>query len=42
MTGKINACQAVIGKDALITQAELTMKKYQKRLGQILIYNQHE
>jgi len=39
MTEKINACQAVIGKIAQITQAEVTMKKYQKKFGQILIYN---
>jgi hypothetical protein len=39
MTGKINAYQAVIGKAVLITQAEVTRKKYQKKFGQTLIYN---
>jgi hypothetical protein len=39
MTGKINACQAVIGKAVPITQAKVTRKKYQKKLGQTLIYN---
>jgi hypothetical protein len=36
---KIIACQAVIGKVVLITQAEVTKKKYQRKFDPILNYN---
>jgi hypothetical protein len=37
----ISACLAVIGKVVLITQAEVTKRKYQRRFGQILIYRKY-
>jgi hypothetical protein len=36
---RIIAYPQVIGKAVLITQAEVTRKKYQRRFGQILIYD---
>jgi len=38
---KVFVCPQVIGKAALITQAEVTKKKYQRNFGQTLTYRQN-